>query len=186
MLQGLQSSSQDSHFVVLQTLKKLFKKYRYSFATKELVDEMLYVIPSTGHVLLNMMKSYSDFLSESLATKNTPNSNLALSLIGDILHVFYSLNCVELPEFFEDSMAQWMTYFKFILEIKDSNESLIKCKTNVIKNVSLYCEKYASDFVTYFQPFFSLIWSQVELTTMEAEYDKVKNNKIVYSSFRVF
>jgi len=139
---------------------------------------MLYVIPASGPVLLNMMKSYGTLLADALNTKNKEEETLALDLIGLILHIFYSLNCVELPAFFEDSMAEWMTYFKYILEIKSDSEPLRKSKTRVIKDVSLYCEKYSPEFKDYVPTFFNLIWVQVELTTMESEYDKVKGGYV--------
>jgi exportin-2 (importin alpha re-exporter) len=157
----------------LQALKKLFKKYRYSFATKDLVDEMLFVIPLTGPAILAIMKNYTDFLTASLASKDTQGANTALSLICLILHIFYSLNSVELPEFFEDSMNSWMFYFKSLLDLKDKSETVISCKTHVIKNITLYCEKYVADFQSYICPFFSLIWEQIEQSTMQSDYDKV-------------
>jgi hypothetical protein len=86
---------------------------------------------------------------------------------------------VELPEFFEDNMSHWMYYFKLILELKDKLESLRECKTHIIKNITLYCEKYASDFKDYVCPFYQLIWDQIDQATMEAEYDKVKFIRIL-------
>ena len=159
----------------LQEVGKLLhgRRYRYSFATKELVDEMMVTIPACGPALLTMLNGYCDFLVGVLSTQQSAQATVVLDLIGLILHIFYSLNCVELPEFFEDHMAEWMTRFKYLLELKENSESALKCKTRVIKNVTLYCEKYASDFTAYLPPFFTLIWSLVEQTTMDSEYDKV-------------
>lgn len=133
---------------------------------------MLFVIPLTGPVLLNMLKSYSTFLSSALTEKNMANANVALNLIELILHLFYSLNCVEFPEFFEDTLGEWMSIFKFILELKDLSEEILSCKTHIIKNVTLYCERYSSDFEAYIMPFFNLIWDQVEIIRMEPDFDK--------------
>ena len=134
---------------------------------------MLMVIPATGPVILGMMKSYVEYLHASIESHDKAGEKVSLELIGLILHIFYSLNCVELPEFFEDTMADWMNYFRFILEMKLDNEPLRKCKTRVIKDVTLYCEKYASDIKDYIMPFFGIIYGQIELTNMETEYDKV-------------
>ncbi len=134
---------------------------------------MLMVIPATGPVILGMMKNYAGYLHTSIEAKDKAGESVALELIGLILHIFYSLNCVELPAFFEDSMPEWMTYFKYLLELKIDSEPVRKCKTRVIKDITLYCEKYAQDFKDYILPFFGLIYGQIELTTMESEYDKV-------------
>ena len=135
---------------------------------------MLVVIPACGPVLLGMMKSYGVYLTTALDNKDKHGEALALELIGLILHIFYSLNCVEFPAFFEDTLNDWMGYFKFIMELRSESEGLRKCKTRVVKNVTLYCEKYSSDFKAYIRPFFELIWNLIELTTMDTEYDKVK------------
>ncbi len=172
-MQGLQSPSQDTHYVVLQTFKKLFKKYRYSFPTKELVDEMMFVIPTVGPVILTMLKNYYAYLVESLKSKNQEGEALALDLIGFILHIVYSLTSVEFPAFFDDTLAQWMEYFANILNMPGNSESLLKCKTRVIKDVTLLCEKYASDVEHYIPGLFDLIWNQIDLTTMDGAFDKV-------------
>jgi len=172
-LAGLQSASQDTHFVVLQTLRKLFKKYRFSFATKEIVDEMLMVIPLVGPVILGMMKNYGTYLHSAIENKDKNAEDTALELINLILHIFYSLNCVEFPAFFEDTLSEWMTYFKYLLEMKIDSEKVRKCKARVIKSITLYCEKYATDFKDYLMPFFGLIYTQIEYTNMSTEYDKV-------------
>ena len=134
---------------------------------------MLVVIPSSGPILLSMVKSYLTFLRDAISGNNKGGETLALELIGLILHIFYSLNCVEFPAFFEDTLVEWMTSFKEILELKRESDSLLKCKTRIIKNVTLYCEKYSQDFKDYIPSFFSLIWSQIEFTSMETEFDKV-------------
>lgn len=158
--------------MVLQTLKKLFKKYRYSFATKELVEEMLMVIPITGPAILGMMKTYGGYLGNQIKAGDRAGEAVTLELIGLVLHIFYSLNCVELPEFFEDSMREWMVYYKALLELNYASESLLKCKTRVIKVVTLYSDKYAQDFKEYLPSFFTLIYNQIEATTIDPEYDK--------------
>lgn len=164
--------TQDTHFVVLQTLKKLFKKYRYSFATKELVDEMLMVIPLTGPVILSLMETYVKCLDGLIKSGDKVGEAVSLELIGLILHIFYSLNCVDLPEFFENTMQKWMSFYEYLLELNDETECLRKCKTRVIKVITLYCEKYAQDFKEYLLTFFPLIYNQIEVTNIEPEYDK--------------
>jgi exportin-2 (importin alpha re-exporter) len=134
---------------------------------------MLLVIPITGPVILEMMKTYAGYLGDLLKTGNKAGESITLELIGLILHIFYSLNCIDLPEYFEDHMNEWMTYYKALLELNYESESLRKCKTRVIKVVTLYCEKYASDFKDYLPSFFTLIYNQIEQTNMEPEYDKV-------------
>lgn len=155
-------------------------RYRFSFCTKEMIDEMIFVIPASGPVLLSMMKNYTAYLQQSITAGDPAGEKAALDLIGSILHIFYSLNCVNLPEFFEDTMKDWVAYFKSFLEYKGVSECSIKCKTRIIKSITLYCEKYAPDFKDYLFPFFNLIWSQVGLLTIECEYDKV-NSSFIYS-----
>lgn len=156
-------------------MKKLFKKYRYSFATKELVDEMLMVIPLTGPVIMSMMKTYAECLDSMVKSGDKAGEVVTLELIGLILHIFYSLNCVELPEYFEDSMNEWMTYYKYLLELNDDTDNLRKCKTRVIKVITLYCEKYSEDFKDYLPTFFTLIYNQIDTTSIEPDYDKVSS-----------
>ena len=180
LIEGLSSQSRDTHQVVLITMKNLFRKYRYSFGTEQMIDEMIYVINLVGPQLFITMSKYLEVLNAALLNADLNALATSSQLLSLLLSIFYSLNAVDLPEFFEDNIDNFMKIFVQILHINSEHESILKLFSSVVKCVTLYTEKYSSNYTEYIPGFFDLIWAIAQKTTLESEYDGLVANVLKF------
>jgi exportin-2 (importin alpha re-exporter) len=99
--------------------------------------------------------------------------------------IFYSLNAIDLPEYFEDHMNEWMTMFRKLLifesnlpqligdEDSDTAGLLHKVQALICNNLNLYVGKYEEEFSPYYETFVKDIWTLLVKTPLEAKYDSV-------------
>ena len=83
--------------------------------------------------------------------------------------VFYSLNVVDLPEYFEDHIAEWMAFFHKYLTFShpalaaaedDIEEGPLEAlQTAILDCVGLYADKYDEEFEPFFPTFVTDVWS---------------------------
>ncbi len=114
-----------------------------------------------------------------------------------VCKIFLSLNCQDLPEYFEDNMAQWMEIFRQLLRIDPDTTALInnaaaastdivgdaslagtlveQVKSQVCDNIGLYATKYSSDFINYLPEFVKDVWEMLIAMkgTQDPKYDTV-------------
>ena len=91
-----------------------------------------------------------------------------LHAIRTMCRIFFSLNWQDLPEFFEDSIAEWMRLFDTLLKYEnallvDANEedepsAIDLVQQAVVENLNLYAEKYEDEFKAYLESFTQIIW----------------------------
>ncbi|AQK63426.1 Exportin-2 [Zea mays] len=77
--------------------------------------------------------------------------------------IFYSLNSIDLPEFFEDNMRQWMTEFQAFLTTSypppvEADGAPDALRAAVCDNLQLYMEKYEEEFRGYLKEFVEAVW----------------------------
>lgn len=77
--------------------------------------------------------------------------------------IFYSLNWLDLPEFFEDHMPEWMA--QFLAYFAYDNPALVDADNEdapdpidlllvaIVENVNLYADKYDEEFKPYLQKY---------------------------------
>lgn len=98
----------------------------------------------------------------------------------------------DLPEFFEDNMAQWMDIFRQLLHLDpqitdainnatspDAVPDLVEqVKSQVCDNIALYATKYTSDFTNYLPEFVKDVWEMLTSmkNTKDPKYDTVGNH----------
>lgn len=109
--------------------------------------------------------------------------------------IFYSLNYVDLPEFFEDNINPFMTGFKMLLTFDtkhqellgevdntclityyqdDSNPGLLhSVQAAILKNINLYVEKYEEEFSSCISPFVQDSLNLLMKTPADAKYDAI-------------
>lgn len=183
--------SGDFHVIngVLRTAHSLFKRYRYEFKSQVLWTEIKFVLE-------NFAKPLTDLFVATMQLAETHSSNpAALKVIFSslvlITKVFYSLNCQDLPEFFEDNMATWMEYFLKLLTIDnellktgESEEAglLEQLKSQICENISLYAQKYDEEFQNYLSGFVTAVWHLLTSTGQGMKYDLLVSNAIHFLS----
>ena len=83
--------------------------------------------------------------------------------------IFYSLNWITIPEFFEDHQKEWMTMFRHfltyknaILEDKDEEEHtgpIEALQAAILENIAVYAEKYDDEFREFFPAVVGAVWN---------------------------
>jgi exportin-2 (importin alpha re-exporter) len=98
---------------LLAAVVSLFSRFRNAFGNTALRLDLKYCLDIFAAPLLEVF-----FASRRLQAATTANP-LLLRPVFECLRlcreIFYSLNSIDLPEFFEDNMRQWMTEFRAFL-----------------------------------------------------------------------
>lgn len=98
-----------------------------------------------------------------------------------LIKIFYDLNCQDLPEFFEDNMAAFMTLFeKYLiyhnpLLVTDDEEEegpLEQIRTQICSVLELYASRYDESY-ELLPPFVPIIVNLLTSTGNEIKYDNV-------------
>lgn len=100
----------------LETLEALVERYRHETRSDPLFQEILLVLQATQSLLLRLFQRLCMFWRSGSNPLETATATLVLSAMQHITEIFYSLNYQDLPEFFEDHMAEWMSEFGWILQ----------------------------------------------------------------------
>ncbi|KAG7209545.1 hypothetical protein KM043_015625 [Ampulex compressa] len=179
----------DFHIIngVLHTAHSLFKRYRYEFKSQSLWTEIKFVLDQFAKPLTDL------FLATMNLTQVHANNVEALKIIYNSLvilcKVFYSLNFQDLPEFFEDNMAVWMSNFHTLLntdvpslQTSDEEEAGVieQLKSQVCDNVGLYAQKYDEEFQVYLPEFVTAVWNLLTSTGQQPKYDSLVSNALQF------
>jgi len=107
-----------------------------------------------------------------------------------INRVFFALNWIDLPEYFEDNMPTWMGEFAKVLSYKnpllvddseDSEPGLIEqVQAAVVDNISLYVTKYEEEFAPYLGTFTQLVWQRLMEVSAQPKFDVLATSLIKY------
>lgn len=167
--------------VVLLTADSIFK----SFVDVQRSDALYVVIKySLGIIeqpllktLVNIGKQVDALANDAAQLK--PRFE-ALRLVGSI---YYSLVYQDLPEFFEDNMALWMTEFakymsytnRLLVDDDEENEPgpIDKLQTAIVANLKLFVERDEEPFNDYLPKFTSLVWNLLVSLTPLNKHDQL-------------
>jgi exportin-2 (importin alpha re-exporter) len=87
---------------VLYTAHSIFKRYRNQFMTDDLVDEITYVLNGFAKAYLEYFKAICSLISKF--ENDQEKINEIFKNIHLLLEIYYSLNWLDFPEFFEDNL----------------------------------------------------------------------------------
>ncbi|XP_014669612.1 PREDICTED: exportin-2-like [Priapulus caudatus] len=185
----LKFQSGDFHIIngVLRTAHSLFKRYRHEFKSQELWTEIKYVLDSFASPLTELFKATMG-LAETHANDSAALSVIFSSLVL-ICKLFYSLNFQDIPEFFEDNMAIWMKHFLTLLTLdnkllntqEDEEAGLLEMlRSQICDNITMYAQKYESEFRPYLPDFVTVVWNLLVTTGPQVKYDLLVSNAIQF------
>ena len=136
--------------------------------------------------------AYLEFFKaiDGLVDQNAGNGPVLTTLMETTLllvKIFYSLNCQDLPEFFEDHMQEFMTFFhKYLiyqnplLQTDTSEAGVVeKVKTVICEIIDMYASRYESDFKQMPQ-FVEIIWTLLTSTSNEPCNDVLVSKAISF------
>ena len=136
------------------------------------------------------------FSSTAAAILASPPSSPALPEAFSRLHLqlelFLSLNSQDIPEFFEDHMADWFRPFQQLLPFAspaagggggdasdDAEESVVdRCKSLVCEIVNLYAMRYEEQFSSWVSSFVELVWQLLSRLSSSPQYDHLVSTSI--------
>ncbi|KAJ3273693.1 importin-alpha export receptor [Terramyces sp. JEL0728] len=168
---------------VLQTAHSIFKRWRSQFENNTLFTEINYVMKEFSPAYLQFYQAI-----DSLVDQNANNPQVAVLLETVLLlnKIYFSLNCQDLPEFFEDNMTVFMAFFQKYLEYKNPNvqtddeASVVeKIKSVICEILILYGDKYESDFKALPQ-FVQNVWTLLINTGIEPKNDILVSKAIAF------
>lgn len=168
---------------ILYTAHALAKKYRDIYETDEIVMEMKLVIQNLAPGLLDIFGKLLAFVNSDIrnSAEHKQQVIVAFECINLVLDIHYSLNWLDLPEFFEDNIEKFMSGFLNIMEYSNKlieNEEddvepsvLLRSKSLVCRIINLYMEKYEEDFDPFVEKFAMAIWKLLLSTGRQVVFD---------------
>ncbi|EER11374.1 Exportin-2, putative [Perkinsus marinus ATCC 50983] len=176
----------DAQFGALETAATVFDKYRYLVRSNEVLRELQYILKEFQEVHLAlyrriMQEIFSPALRE--ASQATKSVKLAKLLVVE-LEIFYDLNVVDIPEYYEDNSATWFEGFLRLLEWQDVPAALKapdddtpglieKLKAQVCRNVALYADKYQEQVEPYICGVVKSVWTLLVSTSPNGSNDQL-------------
>lgn len=154
---------------VLATVDSLLKKFRYEFKTNDRLLDLKYCLDNFARPLLEVFQRTAGYLDHAVAS-GTANPVVLKGYIESqrlCCSIFYSFNYMDLPEFFEDHMAEWMVEFNKYLTVKysaleDSGDDGLavvdELRAAVCENISLYARTDEETFQRYLGGFVEAVW----------------------------
>jgi exportin-2 (importin alpha re-exporter) len=164
---------------VLVTANSLFKSFRYVQRSDKLYEHILYSLKHVQEPLLVLFKTTDRAVDAVL--NDATFLKLRFESLRLICRIFFSLNYQDLPEFFEDTMGEWMTVFAKYLEYRnplltDDNEELEpspidRLQSAIVENLNLYADKDEETFLPFLPSFTRLVWNLLMNLTAFSKHD---------------
>ncbi|KAL1546167.1 exportin-2-like [Salvia divinorum] len=154
---------------ILATVDSLLKKFRYEYKTNDLLLDLKYCLDNFSRPLLEVFQRTARYLDQAVGS----GSANAIVLKGYIesqtlcCWIFHSFNYMDLPEFFEDHMDEWMVEFNKYLTVKysaledsgsDGLAVVDDLRAVVCENISLYMKRDEEPFQRYLGGFVEAVW----------------------------
>ena len=164
---------------VLLTANSLFKPFRYVQRSDKLYQDIIYSLKHIQEPLLLL------FRTTSQAVDGLQNDKAQLvprfEALRLMCRIYFSLNYQDLPEFFEDTMPEWMQIFGKYLEyqnplLTDNDEELEsspidKLQSAIVENLNLYADKDEEPFLPFLPTFTRLVWNLLMRVTAWSKHD---------------
>lgn len=174
---------------VLKTANSIFKRFRYVGRCDELYTVILYTLQRIQQRLLVEFVRMGQAV-EMFANDPAQLAPRFLDALCSMCRIFYSLNSQDLPEFFEDHMAEWMGEFAEYLQYNnpaltdESEESEPRAvdllQGAVVENLSLYADKDDEEpFLPFLPQFTTLVWNSL---TAYSKHDTLVTKSIKFLS----
>eukprot|EP01038_Epipyxis_sp_PR26KG_P004977 gene4977-6960_t len=173
---------------VMLTANSIMKRFRYVFKNDNLYQEILFCLEGFKIPLMEQYKA-----NEVLIINNVNNRVELFELLETqrlMSRIYFSLNWQDIPEYFEDNIATWMTEFsKYMvytnpLLVDDNDEAepgpIEKLQAAIIDNLNLYATKYEDIFEPYLPNFTQLIWKMLIEVQPQVKYDILATSAIKF------
>jgi exportin-2 (importin alpha re-exporter) len=174
---------------VLRTAHAVFRRYRNVSMSTEVLRELKLILEQFQRPLTAIVVSTWQQLSQNPDPTRAP---LLLEAANLSAKLFYDLNYVDLPEFFEDHLKDWMTGFMQAVRFKTNNPKLLgdedrpgvvhKLQKNVCMVLTLYATKYDEEFGPFLDQFVESVWQLLNesLTANLSKHDAIVSHGVAF------
>jgi exportin-2 (importin alpha re-exporter) len=159
---------------VMLTANSIMKRFRYVFRSDQLYAEILHCLDGFKVPLLQQFQKTGALVPQFSNRK--PELLALLETLRLMSRIFFSLNWQDIPEFFEDNVALWMSEFAKYLTytnpilVDDSEDhepaAIEQLQAAVLENLNLYATKYEEVFEPFLPQFTQV---RVSLRSCHAE-----------------
>nr|XP_043618630.1 exportin-2 [Erigeron canadensis] len=153
---------------ILATVNSLFKKFRYLYKSDPILLDLKYCLDNFAAPLLSTVESLSGRVNAAVGAGDRVNLRQLIEAQRLCCRIFYSLNKMDLPEFFEDNADKWMNEFRNYLTVRypiiedtgaDGVAVVDGLRAAVCDNISHYMEHEEELFQRYLSGFVEAVWS---------------------------
>jgi exportin-2 (importin alpha re-exporter) len=172
---------------ILQTANSIFKRFRYEFKSNELFTDLKYCLDGFSAPLTEIFQKTGVIIA---ANPEAPAIlKPALECQRLCCRIFYSLNFQDLPEFFEDHIAEWMQEFhKYLLYTNpllvekdpEKTSGVDDLKAAVCENINLYMEKNEQEFQPFLSQFATDVWGLLMTVSLAPSQDRLATTAIKF------
>ncbi|XP_071741375.1 exportin-2-like [Rutidosis leptorrhynchoides] len=185
---------------ILATVNSLFKKFRYLYKSDPVLLDVKYCLDNFAAPLLSTVESISGRISAAAVSPATLRQLIGAQRL--CCRIFYSLNKMDLPAFFEDNADKWMSEFMNYLTVRhpvveDSGADGVALvdglRAAVCDNISHYMEHEEELFQKYLSAFVKAVWSllvvvsaspsRVRLTVTAIKFLTIVSTSVHHASF---
>jgi exportin-2 (importin alpha re-exporter) len=174
---------------VLETAHSIFRRFEYQFKSDAVLAELKYILDHFQEPLLKLFQVTSQLVQTHI--NNAGNLKVLFSSLLIMLKIFHSLCFVELPEYFEDHLDQWMSEFhKYLIfesnfpELVSDNEEdpgfLQQVQSAICENLKLFIGKYEEEFVKYLPTFVEDVWKLLIKVGPQPKNDDLVTSAIAF------
>jgi len=170
------------------TANSIFKRFRNVEASDAVFSEVLLCLQGFAAPLLAQFQATSNLVHVYA------NQRAELAAVFETLRlmsrIFFSLNWQDIPEFFEDNIALWMTEFSKYLSytnplLVDAGEDstpgpVERLQAAILENLNLYAAKYEDVFEPYLPQFTQLVWKLLMDVGAQEKYDILATSAIKF------
>eukprot|EP00566_Odontella_aurita_P003278 CAMPEP_0113547256 /NCGR_PEP_ID=MMETSP0015_2-20120614/12254_1 /TAXON_ID=2838 /ORGANISM="Odontella" /LENGTH=984 /DNA_ID=CAMNT_0000447789 /DNA_START=9 /DNA_END=2963 /DNA_ORIENTATION=+ /assembly_acc=CAM_ASM_000160 len=175
---------------VLVTINAILRRFRYVQRSDDLYRDILYVLERLQAPLLTLFKTTGKAVD---ALANDPAQlKPRFASLRSVCRIFYSLNWQDLPEYFEDHMAEWMEEFAKYLNyrnpaLEDEDEETEPSPVDVlqsaiVENLNLYANKDEEPFLPFLPNFTTLVWNRLMALSSFPKHDTLATTSIRFLS----
>lgn len=178
---------------VLKTADSIFNSFRYVERSDALYSVIAYTLNGIQGPLLALFKKVGQGVEAS--ANDAAQLKVYLECLCIMCRIYYSLNYQDLPEFFEDHIAEFMEeftkYLKYnnpiVVDPDEENEpsALDNLHSAVIEILHLYGSKDEEPFLPYLPNFLQLVWNLLTNVSPLPKQDLLANSSMKFLTMLV-
>ena len=195
MQESISSGSIERCLDVLRTVSVLMKRFNGAEKTDDVLYQLRDILAVFTEPMLVVFKGLCTLVSAGAAAAGAAAPTAAptaahVLCLKELAKVFYALNFVDLPEFFEDHMKDFMDGFHALLtvpvaevrakgwpreifraETSEKPGALYQLQEKICKCVNLYVERYDEEFGPFLPTFLNDVWTLLLGLSTDSQYD---------------